>query len=318
MDRNTRDALAPLFESIEIDSTTLALWRLGHPWGIAFPGTNGASLHAVTAGSAYFELGDGTTFVLQPGDVLLMTRFLPGTMRSRPGVPLVPLERIWAEHHFNRWQPGLTSPAPNVLEYGGRGTRTLIMGVLFDVAEPWRTNLLARLPSHLHFKRGQSVLARWLASALSAIVEENVRLPLGYGPIARRIAEIVLFSCIRSYLAGTRREDLHWLSALTNRHISRALSVMRTAPDRHWTVGGLAREAGMSRSTFAARFREVIGISPMKYLRDLRMKQAANALALGQVTVKQAARAAGYAYAGAFRMAFKRRYGVLPRCHRTN
>ena len=312
MQTSIADTLSQLFESIEIDSTALTLCELRHPWGIAIPGAKAAILYAVTMGVARFEYEDGAVFQLKPGDVLLGSRSIPGKMMSREGAPLIPLEQVWAERGLKRWAPGRSTPSPNLLKFGGEGPRTILMGVMFDVGEPWRTNLLMRLPPFIHFQRNESVLAPWLEAALSAIVEENSRQPLGYAPMARRICEMVLFSCIRSYLVSSNQRDIHWFAALTDPRLAKIMTSMRTAPERPWTLESLAREAGMSRSTFSARFHDVLAMSPMKYLRDLRMKQAAEGLAAGRLTVKEAARRTGYASAGPFRTAFKRQFGALP------
>lgn len=315
------DRLSELFESVEVNSTVLTLWKLRHPWGVAFPGAHAAILHAVTTGTARFEYADGTEFQLEPGDVLLTNRFIRGAMMSHAGAPLAVLEELWAERGFARWASGrLTpspspSPSPNLLELGGDGLRTTMMAVMFDVGEPWRTNLLMKLPPYIHLRRDECVLAPWLEAAVSGLAEENVRQPLGYGPIARRIAEIVLFSCIRSYFANSERDEPRWFSALTDGRLARVLMAVRTRPDHGWTLTDLSREAGMSRSTFASTFHEALAVSPMRYLRDLRMKQAAEGLAAGRLTVKEAARRTGYTSASAFSVAFKRRFGAPPHAY---
>jgi AraC-like DNA-binding protein len=306
------DRLSELFESVEVDTTVLTLWKLHHPWGVAFPGAHAAILHAVTAGSARFEYADGTVFRLEAGDVLLTNHCIRGAMVSRAGVPLTRFEDLWAERGFALWEPGRSVQSLNLLEFGGQGPQTIMMAVMFDVGEPWRTNLLMKLPPYIHLRRSESVLAPWLEAAVSGLAEENARQPLGYGPIAHRIAEIVLFSCIRSYFADPEREELRWFSALTDRRLAKVLTAVRTQPDHEWTLSELSREAGMSRSTFAARFHEVLAVSPMKFLRDLRMTRAAEALAAGRLTVKEAARRTGYTSASAFSVAFKRKFGAPP------
>jgi AraC-like DNA-binding protein len=312
---SSADSLTALFESVEVDTTVLAMWNLRAPWGIAFPGADAAILHAVTAGSARVEYADGSVFQLQAGDVLLTNRFIRGAVMSQEGVALTRFEEIWSKRGLELWSPGRSSPSPNILSFGGRGPRTVMMGVMFEVGEPWRTSLLMRLPPYIHLKRAESVLAPWLQAAVSAVAEENTRQPLGYGPIARRIAEIVLFSCIRSYFARPRIAELAWISALTDRRLARVLTAIRADPDRPWTLAELAREAGLARSTFAARFHEVVAVSPMRYLRELRMRRVADALAAGRMTVKEAARRSGYASASAFSVAFKRKFGTPPHAY---
>jgi AraC-like DNA-binding protein len=311
------DALNLLFESVQIDSTSLTLCDLRHPWGIAFPGVGPAILHAVTAGTARFEYQDGTVFELQPGEVLLTNRYTRCDIMSRRGAPLTDFQKLWAERGLARWAPERRDfSAPNLLRFGGRGPRTLLMGVIFEIREPWRSSLLMKLPPYIHLKREQSGLAPWLEAAISAFVAESTRQPHGYGAIARRLGEIVLFSSLRSYLASPKRDtELHWFAALTDKRIARVLDAIKTTPQHPWTLNELAHEAGMSRSAFAERFHEVVGLAPVKYLRDVRMNYVAQRLASGTLTVKDAARRTGYSSASAFSTAFKRMFGAAPQLY---
>jgi transcriptional regulator GlxA family with amidase domain len=47
--------------------------------------------------------------------------------------------------------------------------------------------------------------------------------------------------------------------------MSAAISSMHDEPGRDWTVEELAQRAGMSRSTFALRFKKTVGASPAGY-----------------------------------------------------
>jgi len=46
---------------------------------------------------------------------------------------------------------------------------------------------------------------------------------------------------------------------------------MHDFPAHRWTLQDLAERAGMSRSTFALKFKETVGTSPMEYLARWRM-----------------------------------------------
>jgi AraC-like DNA-binding protein len=79
-----------------------------------------------------------------------------------------------------------------------------------------------------------------------------------------------------------------------------------------WTVGQLAHRVGMSRSLFAARFRELVGEPPMRHLTRIRLTQAAAHLATGIQTLHQIARLCGYDTDAALSKAFKREYAMTP------
>ncbi|MFF8838815.1 helix-turn-helix transcriptional regulator [Streptomyces sp. NPDC015130] len=79
-----------------------------------------------------------------------------------------------------------------------------------------------------------------------------------------------------------------------------------------WRIDSLAREAGMSRSAFAAAFRELVGESPARYLAARRMQEAVRLLT--ETSLPQSALPAriGYRSAEGFHVAFRKCYGVTP------
>lgn len=79
-----------------------------------------------------------------------------------------------------------------------------------------------------------------------------------------------------------------------------------------WTVQKLGRRVGMSRPVLARRFRDATGVSPMRYLAELRLERAARRLRESERTLAEVALEVGYRSEFAFNRAFKRRFGVPP------
>ena len=79
-----------------------------------------------------------------------------------------------------------------------------------------------------------------------------------------------------------------------------------------WTVESLAEAAGMSRSAFAARFKELLGQTPLEYVTGWRMQRAMRLLAQRDKKLIDVARSVGYESDAAFSKAFKRVVGVSP------
>lgn len=103
---------------------------------------------------------------------------------------------------------------------------------------------------------------------------------------------------------------------LRDHRISRAFAEMAAKPGAAHTVDSLARTACLSRSTFMARFYELVGRTPMSVLRDLRMRQAAQQLRVTGISIGQIGQAAGYANNSGFIRAFRKAYGMDPRDYR--
>src|SRR5260370_14584829 len=83
-----------------------------------------------------------------------------------------------------------------------------------------------------------------------------------------------------------------------------------------WTVETLAAAAGMSRSAFALRFKELLGETPLEYLTNWRMYKASGLLQEDDRKLFEVAKSVGYDSDAAFSKAFKRVLGVAPREYR--
>jgi AraC-like DNA-binding protein len=92
-----------------------------------------------------------------------------------------------------------------------------------------------------------------------------------------------------------------------------AISAMHADPGHPWTLQTLAARAGMSRSSFALKFKATVGKAPMEYLAYWRMLLAGDRLANAGDPVSVIALSLGYESESAFSTAFKRVMGCSPR-----
>ena len=69
----------------------------------------------------------------------------------------------------------------------------------------------------------------------------------------------------------------------------------------------------MSRTTFAQRFRKIVGVAPMEYLTRWRMRVASERLQGTRDSISVIAQSVGYESDSAFSAAFKRTMGASPR-----
>ena len=91
------------------------------------------------------------------------------------------------------------------------------------------------------------------------------------------------------------------------------IGAMHAEPGRKWTLEALAKVAGMSRSSFAVRFKETVGEPAMDYLTRWRMIVASDRLANAGMSIAAVAPLVGYESESAFGAAFKRVMGYSPR-----
>jgi transcriptional regulator GlxA family with amidase domain len=81
-------------------------------------------------------------------------------------------------------------------------------------------------------------------------------------------------------------------------------------------VERLAGQAGLSARHLRRVLRKEIGVTPARFVEDLRLDVARSLLASGDASVKQIATATGFASADVFRRAFRRRFQLSPAVYR--
>lgn len=94
--------------------------------------------------------------------------------------------------------------------------------------------------------------------------------------------------------------------------IARTIDFLATRLNEPVTIDDLADHAGMSRAVFHRRFKEATRMSPIQFVKSMRLNHAAMKIAAGK-TVSEAAWAVGYQSPSQFSREFKRMYGQSPR-----
>ncbi len=83
-----------------------------------------------------------------------------------------------------------------------------------------------------------------------------------------------------------------------------------------WSLGEMARSAGVSERTLLRRFQESTGMSPKQWLLQQRLGRARALLEGGNASVETIARASGLGTAESLRHHFRRSFGVSPSAYR--
>jgi AraC-like DNA-binding protein len=129
---------------------------------------------------------------------------------------------------------------------------------------------------------------------------------------------MVFVDAARRYLDQLPEDASGWLAGLRDRQVGRALSLLHARAADPWTLDGLGREVGLSRSALHERFVRFVGLPPMQYLANWRMQLGAGLLRSGHATVATIAQEVGYESEAAFARAFKRATGLPPAAWRRN
>lgn len=274
------------------------------PWGLALPAIPDCLMfHVVTSGRCWLEVEGADPHLLQRGDLALVPHGKGHCLLSVPGVPAAKLFDLPREQISERYE---------ILRHGKGGAATSMICSAVRFEHPAAHRLVRLLPKIIHIEAWNSPQMEWIQSTLRLMATEARELRPGGETVITRLADILVIQTIRAWMAEDPSAQTGWLGALHDRQIGYAILLIQRDPAREWTVASLAKEVAMSRSAFAARFKELVGESPMKYITRWRMNVASTWLNEEDVTLGDLAYRLGYQSEAAFSRAFKRFMGVPP------
>ncbi len=156
---------------------------------------------------------------------------------------------------------------------------------------------------------GEAPTAPWCRTLLRPLLTLEAM-----SPMDRQIAALTLAAeILRPLSAGAA--SVSGLECPTVEKLTRARDLMHTHLDRRLTIPWLSMTVGLNEHAFKHGFRKLFGITPARYLLQLRMQRAWALLASGS-RVAQAAYAVGYEHPANFSAAFTRHFGRTPKSFR--
>lgn len=225
------------------------------------------------SGGSRVTLADGTEYRLADGEMLV----LPGGRRHRADVTTDEEVRVWAHVNYY-WFDSLD---------------------VFSMIE---------MPSVIDARRASAIgqlIASYSGTAKRFANEPNLLLrsarvnQFGFGLL------VLLAPLCRTKVSAEGRLNRIKRFGPVIEYMSRNLSQPLTRDD-------LAAVACLSSSPFHAAFRDVFGVSPMRFLSTMRMRQAQRLLLADDAAVSRIAESCGYPDQFAFSKAFRKHCGMSP------
>lgn len=256
-------------------------------WSIGDIQQGRLGFHAVLSGRSWVRLPD----LSQPVEVAAGALLI-----YRPGTP----------HWLTDTALGESAPSPVRGDAASRTEAGRSIELLCGYFEGGGTHIpiVEALPPYLLWRRFEDLPAplERLMRTLAVCALDEAR---GVESILQRLCELMIHMILREP-GILQLERVGILRAQFDPLLRRAFSAIHARPGRQWTLAALARSAGISRSAFAARFKQQTQVSAMHYLRSFRVALAERRMREKGISIDQAARAVGYRSAGAFRRAARR------------
>jgi AraC-like DNA-binding protein len=273
---------------------------IGGDWSFQFPRHKGINCYAIVSGQCWLAVeGVAEAVRLKAGDCCLLP--LERSFCLASDLALAPVD----------FKVVVSSPLNGQIATWNGGGDCCGFGGYIDFAGDHAAILLEVLPPIVHIKKeSDKLVLRW---SIERMMQELREPQPGGFLVVQHLAQMMMVLALRMHLAEGSRGGVGWLFALADRQIGAAIHSMHDDPAHPWTLRELAEGVGMSRSTFAQKFKETVGASPIEYLTRWRMLLAGDRLANSGDPISVIALSLGYESESAFSTAFKRVMGRSPR-----
>lgn len=312
--RPKSDPLSAVLDTFALRLTAAREIALQAPWSIAL-NRSGPCFYAITEGECWFRGGDRPKTHLLCGDVVVLPlggfhglSDSPAGLHNAPGslaTGSLTAGPLTSEDPF-------CDASPDRCENAKCAARILYGH--YDFRSPTPHPICRAMPQVIHLRHTldshcEPVLAAVLP-ALSELLEDD---RAGTPSIVDRLGQIVFSEVFRKSLPpASDNGTCGLLHAICDSELGPVIGLIHQMPAHPWSLTSLAAEACMSRSLFARRFKELVGVSAIEYVADLRMRRACKLLALPDEGLKGIAARTGYGSATSFSTAFKRWSGMSP------
>lgn len=298
----TLDAHDPIRDALALarpQSVTPVPLHATAPWGAQFSPFPHIKLGVIVEGECWLCIDGLEPLFLSTGDFYLLGNPPPYGLGSS-------IEAARARDSNGPLHKEISASRPTT----SQGSVTYTCSVDFEFQDSDASTLFLSLPPAMLVKAGDTD-GRLLWNIATLLVYEIETQKVGRSLVLEHLAQILLVHMLRSH-AGSSHEPLGWLASVADDGIGAALRAIHAEPRHRWTLEELAKIAMMSRSAFAANFRNRVGRPPLDYLIEWRMQLARAALRT-EDSLTAIAVAIGYQSESAFSTAFRRVVGMSPR-----
>lgn len=294
------DALSSIVNLLKPQAVGAKIIHGAGRWAVRYPAHGQPSFALILKGSCWLQADGMGGMILGAGDFVLFPAMPGFTMASdakeKPGV----MKTVSPGDQLDEVFHGDTAAESSVSMVGG-----------YFSFEPMNAPILLDLLPAILCIRANDPASGGVALIVEHLQREAREKKPGRALVLARLIEVMLVEALRSEQAGAGAAGL--LTGLGDARSAAALHAIHARTAEPWTLATLAKEAGMSRSSFAERFLRMVGMTPMNYLLQWRLAVAKDLMTQGGMTVGEAALAVGYESASGFSTAFSRETGKSPK-----
>jgi len=300
------DLINELLRGMRLRGVDYRRIQAGSIFGLGFAQKPGhAWFHFLAVGNAVLRMEDGSTYALSAGNAVFISHGVAHQLFSHQDVPVQDIDRL------------VGAPLGDAVSAVDTGTDAspVPSTILFSACMEFELGSihgLGRLMPGLMLIDAGGQRYPGLVPILTAMEREVSAARVGFAGILARLADVVAAMVVRGWVECACGNATGLVAALRDHRLAGALLALHQHPGRDWTVAQLAERCNTSRSVFADRFQTTIGMAPLRYVTELRMRLASQWLTLERLPIEEVAQRLGYTSQAAFSRAFKRITGKTP------
>ncbi len=309
------DVLSEVLRVVRLQGALFYNAEFSSPWSVYAASSHGLAryfatdtervvvYHLLTEGRASVRLEGGKSLSLEAGDIVMIPHGDRHIVENGPASRTVDD----CDHLTEVLSQGL-----KLWRVGGGGEVTkFVCGYM--ACEPRLGQVfLSGLPPVFKVSMRAHGSGGWLENSIRFFVDQADSFQPGGEAVLAKLSEVLFVETLRAYIATLPAKQTGWLAGARDPEVGKALALMHQKPAHPWTIASLAKEAGISRSVLAERFRHYLDQTPMAYLTRWRLQLGAQMLASTNYSVVQIAAEVGYESEAAFNRAFKREFDNPP------
>lgn len=292
------DALSQILRWLRLNAEIYVHTDFQGCWAVDTSGQRHVPFHLINSGRSWLHLPGKAPQMLSAGDLVIFPRDAQHFLSSEEALPSLELvdatlEKLSDDSHSQDAGP-ITGLTCGYFEFENKAAWPLLDSLPdVIVLELSDTSRMGNTRTLLHL--------------IIAELEENNP---GTRIAVNHLTHALFIHILRSQIS--KGIDQGVLAALFHPRIGQVLNQIHNNPAQEWTLESMAQQAVMSRTAFSEQFRELTGQTPMRYLSEWRMLQAAELLRTTELPIISIAEQCGYHSEIAFRKAFKSITGETP------
>jgi AraC-like DNA-binding protein len=292
------DILSDVLKKVKLSSAVYFKSDFSSPWGMDIPTGSFAQFHIVTRGQCILKTKH-ETLQLFAGDIVVFP--------------------FGSTHCLTDIESSESQDGRDVVEAIMKGasmfngeiiSTTLICGH-FQFDNSINHPFIKELPEMIHIPDKEKKEFSWLESITNLVIQETGSEQSGSKVIVNKLGEILFVHVLRAYIEKNR-EKKGFVAAMQDDRISKVLKSIHECPEQDWDLVVMARIAGMSRTSFINRFKELTGETPLNYVTQWRILHAQELLKETNRSVGEIAERVGYQSEAAFNRVFKKKVEQTP------